>query len=97
METLLLTLLMVAVFAVIAQSNKAVAVPVMPDATVETASTRAEFVRTVTVTVDHPSQLADAIDRVRRDSTRALFGPNYIVGEPHITPDGMTAHISLFR
>ena len=95
METLMLTLLMVGVLMVILQTKGEAPVPVAPAAPV--AGNGPEYVRTVSVTVAHPAELADAIERVRRDSTRNMFAPNYVVGEPHISPDGLTAHISLFR
>ena len=94
MEALMLTLLMVGVLMVILQSKGEAVVPVTPDAVM---SNGVEYVRTVSVTVDHPSKLADAIDRIHRESTHNVFAPNYIVGEPHIAPDGLTAHISLFH
>ena len=87
METLMLTLLMVGVLMVLLQTKGEAPVPVAPADPV--AGNGPEYVRTVSVTVDRPAQLADAIDRVRRDSTRNKFAPN--------SPAGLTAHIPLFR
>jgi hypothetical protein len=52
-----------------------------------------EFVTMLAVTVDHPSKLAEEINRVRSKHTT----DNTFVGEPQIAPDGLTANIPLYR
>lgn len=58
---------------------------------------RPEFVKTITVTVDDRSKMADAINRIKRENTGKMFSADYIIGEPQITSDGLTANISLFK
>ncbi|MFD9829029.1 hypothetical protein ACFWXB_16275 [Tsukamurella tyrosinosolvens] len=55
------------------------------------------FVRTETVTVTRREDLPAAIDRVRRDNTNRVFSDDFVLGEPQITNDGLTANISLWR
>ena len=94
METLMVVLVLATLFLVTGKSHAEA--PVAPVAMPMMMSGHA-FVRTVTVTVDDPSELADAIDRVRHANTGNFFAPNYTLGIPFITPDGLTANVPLFQ
>ena len=94
METLLVVLILAAVLWSASTSNTTT--PAVAGSAPATPPGH-KFVKTVTVTVDDPSQLSGAIDSVRRSNTGRFFGPNYTVGAPQITANGLTANISLFE
>jgi len=96
MEALILTLLMVGIAMVMFNnggSTPATAhVPMLP---MDPANTLMLW-RTATVRVNDPSELGGEINRVVAENTGNRTITNYIVGTPHISPDGLTANIPLY-
>jgi hypothetical protein len=98
MEALILTLLMIGVAMAMFNngggSNTPVAanVPMMPMDPANTLTLRS----TTTVRVNHPAELGGAINRIVENNTGNRNRPNYIIGTPHISPDGLTANIPLY-
>jgi hypothetical protein len=101
MEALLLTLLMIGVAVAMfnnggsSSSSTPVAanVPMFP---MDPANTLLLW-RTATVRVDDPAKLGREINRVISENTGNRKITNYIVGTPHITPDGLVANIPLYH
>ena len=93
MEALIMTLL---ILGVVYSMFKGGSTPAT--ATVMAANTNhLELARTVTVVANTPADLGGAINRVRADFTGNTRHANYIVGAPHINPDGLSAHLPLFH
>lgn len=96
MEALILTLLMIGV--AMAMFNNGGSTPVAANAPMmpmDPANTLMLW-RTATVRVDDPSELGRAINRIVENNTGNRKITNYIVGPPHISPDGLTANIPLY-
>ena len=95
METLIMTLLLIGVaYSMFKDSHT----PAEATAAVGAgAPAGATFVRTETVTVDDPSELGDAINRICRKHTDGGWSSTNTVGTPHISPDGLTANVPLLR
>lgn len=91
METLIVIIILIGVVRAMFGRNTPATAAVMAANT-----SNLELARTLTVVASTPADLGGAINRVRADYTGNTRHANYIVGAPHINPDGLSAHLPLF-
>jgi hypothetical protein len=97
MEALILTLLMVGIaMAVFGGGSSTPVAAHTPTLMMMDPAHTLTLRSTTTVRVNDPSELGRAINRIVDTHTGNRKRENYIIGTPHISPDGLTANIPLY-